>query len=129
VNTVFNGHATSLMDSISQAVTGAGAMDFSFQTIDPQYMVANGTNRTVSACCGPDEGVFGIVTTSTTLANGATFADLLIYNDPVPGGDHDYNDLVVGVNFTPSVPEPASIALIGLGLAGLGLTRRKRKAA
>lgn len=41
--------------------------------------------------------------------------------------DQDYNDFVVFVGGVKSVPEPASIALIGLGLLGMTAARRRAK--
>jgi hypothetical protein len=132
-NTVFDGKTSSLY-SFSQQVTGAGPLDFSFQTIaggNSPYVVSNGENLTTSACCGAGEGVFGIVTTPTTLVSGAdkgaSFQYLLIYNDPVNAGDYDFNDMVVGVNFTSPVPEPETYAMLMAGLGILGAVARRRK--
>jgi len=55
------------------------------------------------------------------------------FNDKVPGsalGDVDFDDFVVGVKFTPklapAIPEPGTWALMGLGLAGVAIARRRK---
>lgn len=127
--TFTNHGATALGTTISQNVTG-GNLNFSFTTNSPAYSVSNGTTITNSTDLGygNNQGVFGIVQGSTkpiTIGEN-TYQALLIYNDPVRGGDHDYNDLVVGVNISP-VPEPTEGALLlsGIGLLGFIVARRK----
>lgn len=57
-------------------------------------------------------------------------AIILGFEDLIHRSDRDYNDMVVMVNsVSVAVSEPASMALFGLGLAGLGFARRKQSKA
>jgi hypothetical protein len=48
---------------------------------------------------------------------------LFIDDDHVTGPNYDHNDMVIGGTI---VPEPTTLILLGLGLAGAGIIRRKR---
>ncbi|WP_019531037.1 PEP-CTERM sorting domain-containing protein [Dasania marina] len=118
-----NNIGNSVGDSFTASNVGTtGATDqlmgFNFYSNSVTAGIANGANQPYNSFQS-----FAIMLDYTF---GGVFYDaVLLFDDSGHGPDDNHDDMVIGVNVY--VPEPGSIALLGLGLVGLGLSRRKQK--
>ena len=112
-----NNKSNSIGDSFTVYEVLPGLLDFDFVANTISAGVVNGSNQPLGS---PQS--FAVMLDYTH--NGTFYDAAILFDDSGAGPDDNHDDHVIGVNAT--VTEPMTLALMGLGLAGLGAARRRK---
>lgn len=123
----YNGSATFSTQNFGYYLSGTDSRQNTFTFFSDTLLNEDEYDHMV-AYQGNDQDVISLDGGQTT----GTWTDneyILAWEDLMGGGDEDFNDMVLIVESVEPVPEPGTIALLGMGLLGLAYYARKRKIA
>ncbi len=113
-----NNKTNTIGDSFSVDGVAAGLLSFNF------YTYGGGTGTVTNGSNYP----FGAIRSFAVLFDywylGEYYDAILLFDDSGAGPDDNHDDHVIGVKAV-AVPVPATVLLLGLGLLGLGASRRR----
>lgn len=112
------------------STTATSVQDAGFTSVSELNLTSPVFANTTSSGAAVDGNVAGKVVISAVTVNGLTWApgtDLWLRWADKNDAGNDHGLAIDDVTFTAVVPEPGSAALIGLGVLGFGLLRRKNK--
>jgi len=106
----------------------ASAIPSTYETTADELVFSFYANNVSSGVSNPNDPVNNTQSFAVmfdTYFDNVFYDALLFWDDSGAGPDDNHDDMVIGINAV-AVSEPATLALMGLGLLGLGAARRRQ---